>query len=236
MTEQLIDFKFSEYAGKLGMAFYYKKDFEKAKRLELAALLLLRRKTRAIIARKLDLHDELRAAERGIKKMSQDGIKFPLGEQRVKKLKQDLKSVRQELVEVGQATADALDLWQILGASLYELANLCNRSYAWVLREIGPDMIDCRFSELIFIYNLDYKSTLTWIDFCVDAPITHAVLAYHRDRIMNTAAGRQAADKALQKCFPDITESAMRMVIDENGVRHLIDKNGEIVTTLDDDL
>jgi len=85
MNEQLIDFKRSEYAGRLGIAVYHKKDFREAKRLELTTLLLLRRKTRAIIARKLDLLDELRAAERGIKKMSQDGIKFPLGEQRVKK-------------------------------------------------------------------------------------------------------------------------------------------------------
>lgn len=236
MTEQLIDFKFSEYAGRLGVAFYHKKDLEKAKRLELASLLLLRRKTRAIIARKLDLQDEIRSAERGIKKMSQDGIKFPLGEQRVKKLKQDLKSVRQELVEVGQATADALDLWQMLGASLYELANLCNRSYAWVLREIGPDMIGRRFSELISIYNLDYKSTLTWIDFSVDAPLSHALLAYHQDQIMNGKIDRKAVDRALQECFPGIVENAMRIVTDEDGVRHLIDKDGEVIATLDNDV
>lgn len=217
------------------MAFYHKKDFEMTKKLELTAILLLRWKTRAIIARQLDLRDELRATERSMKKLSQDSIKFPLGERRIEKLRQDLKAIRKELVEVGQATVDALDLWQILGASLYELVNLCNRSYAQVLREIGPDAMNRRFSELIFIYNLDYKSTLTWIDCHVDAPLTHSILAYHQDQIMNTKIGQKAADRALRECFPGIVENALRMVTDEDGVRYLVDKNGEIVATLGDD-
>lgn len=237
MLEPMIDFKLSEYAGRIGMAYYYQKDLEKAKRLELAALPLLRRKTRAIISRKQAILDELRAAKRGIKKMSLEGITFPLGEQRVKKLEQDLKAVRTELAAAGQATTNTLDCWQMFGATLYDLCNLCNRNYAQALKEIGPERLNERFSHLIFIYDLDYKdfSKRCWVDFDVDAPLTHAVLAYVQDPMINTETGRKAAQKALEECFPEIMENALRMVTDADGVRHLMNKDGEIVATLDEE-
>ena len=68
---------------------------------------------------------------------------------------------------------------------------------------------------------------------CIDAPLTHALKAYMTDLMLHTEAGKKAAHEAMNAVFPEIMENALRMVTDADGVRRLIDKDGEIVATLD---
>ena len=102
---------------------------------------------------------------------------------------------------------------------------------------IGDEHMNESFATLATAFNLDYKDPRNtgWLEDYIDAPLTHALKAYMQDLMLHTEAGKKAAHEAMNAVFPEIMENAMRMVTDEDGVRHLIDKDGEIVATLDDD-
>ncbi len=198
-------------------------------------LLLSRLRARGGVADYVRDTDELRSLKRGLKKVEQDGIIFPMGEKRVKTLEEKVKLQREWLVGYGESIVVILDYWQSIGATLADLCNLCNRDYAQVLEQIKPERVDREFSSLIFVYNLDYKDPRNrgWIDFDVDAPFTHAVKEFFLDRMINTPEGQAASHQAMEACFPGIMEGALMEVTDADGVRRLIDKDGVEVATLD---
>ena len=84
--------------------------------------------------------------------------------------------------------------------------------------------------------NLDYKDPRNrgWIEDEVDAPLTHAVKAHWIDLMRHTEAGRKAAHEAFEAVFPEIAENALTVVTDADGIRHLIDKDGVDVGTVDE--
>ena len=50
----------------------------------------------------------------------------------------------------------------------------------------------------------------------------------------DTEAGRKAAHEAFEAVFPEIAENALTVVTDADGIRHLIDKDGVDVGTVDE--
>ena len=226
MNKDLIDYKTSEYIGKMGVAFC-RGDLESARKYAKTLLVLYRVRARDTVANLTQDTDELHSLKRTLKKAEQAGITFPLGEQ--------VKLQRERLVGYGESIVVTLDWWQGIGATLEDLCNLCNRDHKQVLREIKPERVDLEFSSLIFVYNLDYKDPRNrgWIDYDVDAPFTHAVKDYFLELMISTPEGRAASHRALEECFPGILEGALMEVTDADGVRRLIDKDGVEVATLD---
>jgi len=136
----------------------------------------------------------------------------------------------------GEQLCQALDYWQTLGATLSDLCNLCNRDRAQVERELqkmNHDWPTMRFSDLVYIHNLDFKSNLDWLTYEVDAPLTHAIKEYYLDLMLHTPEGQAAAQTALKKAFPGIMDKSLYPVTDADGMCHWYDKDGVEVATTD---
>lgn len=124
--------------------------------------------------------------------------------------------------------------WQSTGATLDDLCSLCNRDPEQVREELDPT--EKLFSEMVFVHNLDYKDPRStgWVEYEIDAPLTHAVKAHWIDLVRHTEAGRKAAHEAFEAVFPEIAENALTVVTDADGIQHLIDKDGVDVGTVDE--
>ncbi len=238
MEKLIIDCKETEYLSRYYLAAHTGKQ-EKARKLALATLMMLRQQSRIAHLEAESLWGEARGLKRAMKKMSEAALKFPLGELRVKKLENDANAAQKELARVGEEIYQMLELWQQAGATFEDLCNLCNRDPAQVRRELGPKELDARpdasFSKLAMVFNLDYKNPRDTgiLEDSVDAPLTHALKAYMLDTMLHTEAGRKAAHEALEAVFPEVMENAMTVVTDEDGIRHLIDKDGVDIGALD---
>lgn len=234
MEQAIIDYKTVEYTGRLGVA-NHMGDMSKAKKLAQTLLVLNRLQARAANQKVLQAREALRQLEREKKKLEETGVSIPLVEPRLDRLRENLKTADAELANAGEAISCMLDFWQSVGATLEDLCNLCNRNYEQVVKEIKPERVDREFSSLIFVYNLDYKGPrdIGWLEDEVDAPLTHAVKAYYLDLMINTPEGRAASHRAMEECFPGIMEGTLMEVTDADGVRHLIDKDGVEIATLD---
>ena len=128
MNKDIISFKVTEYVGRAGVA-YHRGDLEQAKKDTRTMLVLYRLRARGAVADYVRDTDELRSLKRGLKKVEQDGIIFPMGEKRVKTLEEKVKLQREWLVGYGESIVVILDYWQSIGATLADLCNLCNRDY-----------------------------------------------------------------------------------------------------------
>lgn len=235
INAKVLDRKLDEYVAHANIAFH-SLDIPKAKKAAGVVVVLARRQARACVDRLMATTEELRANERAVKKMGQQGITFPLVERRSELLRKQLHETKELLSMTGEQMCAALDYWQVLGATLRDLCNLCNRDYAQVVRELQKyetDWPTMKFSELVYIHNLDFKSNLGWLDYAVDAPMTHSIKEYYLDLILHTPEGRAAAHEALEATFPGIMDNALYPVTDADGVRHWYDKDGVEVATTD---
>lgn len=89
---------------------------------------------------------------------------------------------------------------------------------------------------MVFVHNLDYKDPRNtgWVEYEIDAPLTHAVKAHWMALVRHTDAGRKAAHKAMNAAFPGITENTLTVITDADGIQHLIDKDGVDIGTIDE--
>ena len=76
MNKDIVDYKTSEYAGKMGVAFC-RGDLESAQKYTKTLLVLYRLRAREAMADYVQDTDELRALKRTLKKAGQAGIVFP---------------------------------------------------------------------------------------------------------------------------------------------------------------
>ena len=235
MEKLIIDCKETEYLSRYYLAAHTGKQ-EKARKLALATLVMLRQQSRIAHMKAESLWSEARGLKRYMKNMSEAALKFPLGELRVKKLESDANAAQKELAQVGEEIHQMLELWQVAGATFEDLCNLCNRDPAQVRKMLqASESAEDSFSKLAMVHNLDYKNPKDtgWLEDSVDAPLTHALKAYMLDTMLHTEAGRKAAHEAMKAIFPEIMENAMTVVTDEDGIRHLIDKDGADIGVLD---
>lgn len=225
MDELFLNLKISQYLSRAILE--SKKENAQAKRMAARNVVIFTRlKARKAVEELTQAREVAAAAERSWKKAKESGISFPLGERRIEQLKKDSAAASQRLADTGGEVMDALDFWQTCGATLQDLYNLCNRDYQKVTEEIGQDRLDRLFSEMIFVYNLDFKSRLDFLDYCVDAPLTHAIKEYMFQQILGTEKGRQVSREAFKECFPEIWDQRLNVYTDEDGVQHMVDKDG----------
>jgi len=236
MDNVALSFKGTEYAGRMGFALHQGNQ-AKLKKLALTMLVILRQQSRYYHNLSEDKWSEADALERSIKKASATGVTFPLGEQRVKALRDEASEARKELASVGESMCGVMDAWQNAGATFEDLCNFCNR----FPDKVKPHLLDGwekePFGVLATAYTLDYKDPrgTDWLRDGVDAPIAHALRAYQLDLMLHTEFGRQAAHAAMTQVFPEIVDSMVRIVTDGNGTRHIYDKDGVEIGTVEDD-
>lgn len=234
MDELVINCKGTEYFSRFHLALYLG-NREKARKLALTTLIMYRHQARIAHGKTESIRSEIRSMKRSVKKMAAEGMKFPFGEMRIKKLEGDQDAAEKELARIGEEIHCMLELWQSVGATFDDLCNLCNRDPVQVRKQLRDEHLDESLSKLAMIYNLDYKNPhdTGWLEDSVDAPLTHALKAYLLDTMLHTEAGRKASHEALEAVFPEIMDKALMEYTDADGVRHLIDKDGVEVSTLD---
>lgn len=233
MNKEAIDFKVYEYLGRAGIASVQGNRGE-LRRDMLSLLVLYRLRSRDASQELAEKWAAIRALDRSMKKAESAGISFPLGTQRLSKLLEEYRAAEGKLAEVGKDICLALDFWQSTGATLDDLCNLCNRDPEQVREELDPT--EKLFSEMVFAHNLDYKDPRNagWVEYEIDAPLTHAVKAHWMALVRHTDAGRKAAHKAMNAAFPGITENTLTVITDADGIQHLIDKDGVDIGTIDE--
>lgn len=173
-----------------------------------------------------------RYADRTIKQAKLRGITASIFGKKLMLLEQNIKKKRAYLAQTGETLCLALGLWKDRGATLRDLCNLCNRDYDQVVEEIGREHINDDFGSLLFIYNLDFKSDRDFIDYDVDAPLTHAVKEYMLEQILGTEEGRRVSREAFAECFPEVWDNRLNAYTDEDGIQHLVDKDGVEVESI----
>lgn len=235
MDETFIDYKLYSYMARMSLAEKVG-DRERAKKAALQAVVLARLQARDAVTELVSAQADETAANRAVLKAKEAGATFLFGEQRLMQLSEVSAQKRKALVDAGGAICTLLDRWQSYGATLAELCNLCNRDHERVLAEIKAGDADDLFSKLVFVYDLDYKDPRNrgWIDFDVDAPLTHAVKEFWIDLMIHTEEGRKASHEALEAVFPGIMENAMTVVTDSDGVKRVIDKDGVEIGTVEE--
>lgn len=233
MDKLIIECKLYQYLERMSLA-NKAGDKARAKKAAGMSVVLARMQAREAVAALVAAEAEETAVGRAIAKAKENGITFPIGGQRLKQLADVSAQKRKDLAAVGDTLCMALDVWQASDATLHDLANLCNRRYEDVVQEIEPERLNMEFSGLVFAYNLDYKDVGNrgWIDFDVDAPLTHAVKEFWLDLMLQAKEGWEAYHRALVEWFPATPENALRLVTDADGVRRLIDKDGVEVGTV----
>ncbi len=237
MKPEIIECKEVEYSIRLAMARYLG-DKERIRKRALAYLVILRHCARAAH----DLSEQKWTAvlnlESAARKAKKDGITCTLTKPRLDQMRTEAKKASEELANVGEKICNTLDLWQTAGAAFEDLCNFCNRDPEQVKADLGEEQIkDEPFSALTTVYNLDYKNPRDrgWIENRIDAPLTHALKEHLTWLMTHTEEGRKAAHEALNAVFPNIMENAMTLVVDEDGTRHLMDKDGEEVGIWEDE-
>ena len=252
MNPDVLESKKLEYLGRLGSAIC-RWDSASARKLALTLLVILRCEARTIHDRAESKLKEFRGLERAVKKAKEIGVTCILAKPCVEQLRSEWETARRELAGTGALVYHALDIWQGEGATFDDLCNLCNRNPERAREELydfyhhNPDFVDEGwgdewierepFSALATVHNLDYKNPREtgFIEDYVDAPLTHALKEYLFYTMLHTEEGRKAAHKALEAVFTGDMENAYTEVTDEDGTRHLYDKDGEEVGILGDE-
>lgn len=252
MNPELIECKSVEYSGKLGAAIALA-DLGRARELALTLLVLYRLRARAAHEWRMNRREELRGLERAVRKSEADGVTCVFSKRVIDRRREECTEAAKALANIGELIVHTLNIWQGAGATFDDLCNLCNRNPEQARKELydfyhrDPDFVDEEsgdewierepFSVLATVHNLDYKNPYDtgFLEDSVDAPLTHALKAHMLDEILHTEAGRKAAHKAMEAVFPDVMGSALTVITDKNGVRHLYDKDGEEVGILGDE-
>lgn len=189
-------------------------------------VILYRMATREIIRIFLEKREKLRDASRLLKK---SGMKFPLFERHIADLRNQVQEYREIIEEFGGYLICSLDDWQESGATFGELCNLC-----CISEEKGREITDNKtrkFSEYIFVDNLDYKGTGDILEWECDAPLTHSVKEAVLKHALETEQGIQACREAFQELFPEIWEGRIIRFEHEDGTVEFFDADGDPVET-----
>ena len=194
-------------------------------------LILLRMMTREAIREYTKARGKLRALEREQRKLKEKGITFLCADAFAEQFRNSAEYFKSLIVLNGGMTEQALNLWELSGATLHDLCDLCGLDYGKVKAGLGEDAGDS-LSKIMFSYGLDYAphDKTDFIDFEYDGPFTHATKEYMLHWMLHTQEGREASDRALQETMPELWESAMLLNTDEDGNQYLTDWEGNPVS------
>ena len=201
-----------------------------------SSLIKLRFTIRKSIAEYNNIRDDIRHFSRQKRKLEEKGMSFPILDARITLLRQQLEAADDKIVILGSAAFALLDFWQNLGATLADLCDLCGRRYNDVVNEIKPERIDEEFSDIMFVYCLDYKHDFSGSGFYsmdVDAPFSHSIKEYVLDMMINNPALKKATDEAFEKCFPEIAAKMFKIVEDAEGNTLFFDRDGNEIDPRD---
>ena len=153
--------------------------------------------------------DIIRKYHREQRKLKEQNITFIPIEIALKKEKEKLNYFSTGLAELGAQLDFQLEMWQEKGATLKELFQLCGASSRVKQQDkkFIEESKDLSFSQLIFIYNLDYPQNKDqMLEMDRDAPFTHALKEFALWRMTHTKSGKEAAQEAFSMAFPNFFE------------------------------
>ena len=153
---------------------------------------------------------ELLAALRTIKKAEYVGITSLLTGRWIADLQKRVDDAEERVFYHGMLTAAILDRWQMAGATLKELCNLCNRDYNKLMTELATNEHKDWFSTLVAAHNIDYTLTTLFRD----------MLSY---TMRNTSKGQAILRDGVDLLFPGLMDNAMHMVADEYCKQNMLD-------------
>lgn len=180
--------------------------------------------------------DKLFEARRAIRKAEKAGVITTFGDAVVQRMEREAKEADELVVIIGEAVVNLFEDWQRVGAELADLCDLCGIPYEIALKKVKPERREERLSAILYITELDIRYPDRWNNgYPYDAPLSFAVQEFFTHFMTHTKEGREASHKALEECFPEIMENALTMVTDADGVKHLIDKDGNEIGTIEDD-
>ncbi len=189
-------------------------------------VVLYRMAAREIIRIYLEKRENLRAA---VRMLNKSGLKFPLFESHIHDLRAQVQEYRELIAEFGGFLICALDEWQESGATFGELCSLC-----CISEERGRELTENKprkFSEYIFVDNLDYKGTGDMLEWECDAPLTHSVKEAILKHALGTEQGVQACREAFQEIFPEVWEGRITRFEHEDGTVELFTADGDPAET-----
>ena len=204
MNKDLIDYKTSEYIGKMGVAFC-RGDLESARKYAKTLLVLYRVRARDTVANLTQDTDELHSLKR----------------ERLVGYGESIVVTLDWWQGIGATLED-----------LCNLCNRDHKQVLREIKPERVDL-EFSSLIFVYNLDYKDPRNRGWIDYDVDAPFTHAVKDYFLELMISTPEGRAASHRALEECFPGILEGALMEVTDADGVRRLIDKDGVEVATLD---
>lgn len=138
--------------------------------------------------------------------------------------------IRSLIANLGGIIRVSLDGWQCCGASYDDLFNFCccsEKTDADMKKSISEGTTE--FSELVFIYSLDYKSNGEWFDLSQYAPLTHSIKEYMLAEMEKACKDRSIADKVNEKLFetfPELRDCCILKTTDEFGDEIFTDLDG----------
>jgi len=141
------------------------------------------------------------------------------------------KQFRNKIAEIGGIFFFLLDEWQKYGATYDELRTFCNGcGTAWFDRI--SDTGSTNFADIVCISYADYKELGDWIKTIPEAPLTICMKEYMLYQMMHTEHGKQAAEYALHKVFPELEEKLLYRCTDAEGNEFFVNQDGEIISEI----
>lgn len=154
---------------------------ELAKKAVGTMIVFSRLRARMAVNRCIAAEEAFDAAMRSSRLRDQeDDAAFEEDRSRMEQLRLEYQQAKNELANVGHELCRELRSWEMCGATLQELCNLCNRDYEQVVKKMNRRDIGIPFDLFVASLLLDYKAPLGYaaLSMDVDAPLTHAILEF----------------------------------------------------------
>lgn len=208
-------------------------DYSKARKRYHLALVAARMYARDASQDARAAREKLSEIRRTIRKAEKAGVTTTFGDAVVQRLEHDAKAADDLVILIGENIINILDAWQRVGAELTDLCDLCGIPYETALKKVKPERRDERLTAILYITELDDHYPDRWSrGYPYDAPLSFAVQEFFTHFMTHTDAGRKAAHEALEACFPEIYEHAVRIVTDADGIQRVIDADGVEIGTV----
>ena len=104
---------------------------------------------------------KLQQTLRAVRKAEDGGVSCLFTGKWISDLYKKVEAAQETLYRYGMTTAVILDQWQIAGATLEDLCNLCDKSFTVLKSELSPSEYTDRFSTLVAAHDID--ATLTYL-------------------------------------------------------------------------
>ena len=173
-------------------------------------VIITRFEARKYVDRHKQAKEKLQQAMRAVKKAEAGGVTSLLTAKWISELYKQVEVAQEVLYRYGMTAAVILDRWQIAGATLKDLCDLCDKDYNLLIAKLDPKEYNDQFSTLITAHNID--DALTYL--------FREMLSYV---MSHTKIGREVGRNGFDLLFPGLMDNALSLlssqrIIDDNNL------------------